>query len=74
MLISIIFLFYLDIQLPEKVKLAFKDKVPQLPVAMKPPKSKKRLELMRGPEPIHNKLIHQQYGIMVQAPKSPITV
>ena len=31
----------------------------------KPPKMTKRLTLMRGPELIHNQLIHKQYGIVV---------
>lgn len=30
---------------------------------MRPPKMQKRLKLMRGPEPIHNFLQHEQYGI-----------
>ena len=54
-----------DIPLPEKPKLHFLDKVPQLSGSTKPPKMTKRLSLMRGPEPIHNQLIHKQYGIVV---------
>lgn len=41
------------------------DKVPTYAANLKPPKMAKRLTLMRGPEPIHNQLIHQQYGIVV---------
>ncbi len=41
------------------------DKVPTYAANLKPPKMSKRLTLMRGPEPIHNQLIHQQYGIVV---------
>ena len=41
------------------------EKVPQLPTNIKPPKMKKSLILMRGPELIHNRLIHGQYGIIV---------
>lgn len=40
------------------------DKVPQYPPAMRPPKMQKKLKLMRGPETLHNFLIHKQYGIM----------
>jgi len=50
--------------LPEKRRLNFCDKVPPLPVHTKAPKSFKRIELMRGPELIHNELIHKQYGIV----------
>lgn len=31
---------------------------------MKPPKMQKRLKLMRGPEGLHNTLLHKQYGIV----------
>jgi hypothetical protein len=63
----IYFNFYVfpDIILPEKRRLNFCDKVPPLPVHTKAPKSFKRIELMRGPELIHNELIHKQYGIVV---------
>lgn len=39
------------------------DKVPQMPPNLKPPKMQKKLKLMRGPELIHNFLLHKQYGI-----------
>lgn len=39
------------------------DKVPQMPANLRPPKMQKRLKLMRGPELIHNFLLHKQYGI-----------
>jgi len=52
------------IKLPEKPKLHFLEKVPQLIGSTKPPKMTKRLTLMRGPELIHNQLIHKQYGIV----------
>nr|CAG4638729.1 EOG090X0DE4 [Cyclestheria hislopi] len=55
---------YDDIVMPEKPKLPFVDKVPQYPPSLRPPKMSKRIELMRGPEPIHNKLIYNQYGIV----------
>lgn len=40
------------------------DKVPQYPSGIRPPRMQKRLRLMRGPEPVHNFLLHKQYGIM----------
>lgn len=52
------------ISLPEKPKLHFLEKVPQLSGSTKPPKMTKRLTLMRGPEQIHNQFIHKQYGIV----------
>ncbi|XP_026472975.1 LOW QUALITY PROTEIN: 39S ribosomal protein L16, mitochondrial-like [Ctenocephalides felis] len=55
---------YDHIQLPEKPKLKFLEKVPQYAPGLRPPKMQKRLRLMRGPELIHNTLIHKQYGIM----------
>ncbi|KAF4527895.1 hypothetical protein B566_EDAN011286 [Ephemera danica] len=55
---------YGDIQFPERPKLKFVDKVPQIPANIRPPKMQKRLDFMRGPELVHNFLIHQQYGII----------
>ncbi|XP_028134603.1 39S ribosomal protein L16, mitochondrial [Diabrotica virgifera virgifera] len=52
------------IQLPEKPRLKFIDKVPQLPPSIRPPKMQKKLKLMRGPEQVHTFLLHKQYGIM----------
>jgi hypothetical protein len=60
-----IFYSFIDIQLPERPKLQFKDKVPTYPSNLKPPKMSKRLTFMRGPEPIHTEFIHKQYGIVV---------
>lgn len=42
------------------------DKVPQMPPNLRPPKMQKKLKLMRGPELIHNFLLHKQYGIQAQ--------
>ena len=50
--------------MPEKAKLSYMEKVPTYPSNLRPPKMAKRLILMRGPEKVHNKLIHQQYGIV----------
>ncbi|XP_017780026.1 PREDICTED: 39S ribosomal protein L16, mitochondrial [Nicrophorus vespilloides] len=55
---------YDHISIPDRPKLRFMDKVPQYPPTTKPPKMQKKLHLMRGPELIHNKLVHKQYGIM----------
>lgn len=55
----------IDFEMPERPKLRFMDKVPQLPPSIRPPKMQKRLKLMRGPELVHNTLMHKQYGLMV---------
>ncbi|XP_044265821.1 39S ribosomal protein L16, mitochondrial [Tribolium madens] len=55
---------YDHIQIPERPKLRFMDKVPFIPPGTKAPKMQKKLRLMRGPETVHNFLIHQQYGIV----------
>nr|SVE74438.1 EOG090X0DE4 [Daphnia barbata] len=51
-------------ELPEKPKLMYLDKVPTYPANLKPPKMAKRLRFIRGPEMIHNEFIHKQYGIV----------
>lgn len=51
---------------PTKPKLSLLPKVPQYPNGIRPPKMQKRIALMRGPEPIHNFLIHKQYGVIAQ--------
>lgn len=53
----------LDVEFPERPKLRFFDKVPQMPPNLKAPKMQKRLRYMRGPDTIHNFLLNQQYGI-----------
>lgn len=40
------------------------EKVPTYPANLKPPKMQKNLKLMRGPELVHNTLLHKQYGII----------
>ena len=52
------------VELPERPKLKFIEKVPIMPPNLKAPKMQKRLRLMRGPEEIHNFLIHKQFGII----------
>ena len=42
-------------------------KVPTLPPNVKLVKMKKSLHLIRGPEEVHNALLHDQYGIVVGA-------
>lgn len=54
----------LDIEKYDRPRLKVVEKVPQYPPNMKPPKMQKRLRLMRGPELIHNTLLHKQYGII----------
>lgn len=56
---------FIDIEIPEKPKLRFVDKVPQYPSNVRPPKMQKRLMLLRGEEDVHNTLLHKQYGIKV---------
>ena len=53
------------VEFPERRKLKFFDKVPQLPAQLKPPKMMKDLYDMRGPELIHNKLQYGEFGIQV---------
>lgn len=55
---------YDHVEFPERPKLKFMDKVPQYPPNIRPPKMQKKLRFMRGPEPLHNFLLHKQYGIM----------
>jgi large subunit ribosomal protein L16 len=57
-----------DVEFPERAKLKFVDKVPTYPTNLRPPKMQKNLIFMRGPELIHNKFIHKQYGIVSQGP------
>lgn len=52
------------IEFPEKNKLKFMEKVPVYPIGVRPPKMKKYINLMRGPELIHNELLHKQFGII----------
>jgi len=55
-----------DIQMPERPKLHYIDRAPNYSNSqIRPPKMHKMLDLMRGPETVHNKLIHKQYGIQV---------
>lgn len=56
----------LDVEFTERPKLKIMEKVPQYPANMRPPKMQKRLILMRGPETVHNALLHKQYGIVAQ--------
>lgn len=56
---------YDHIEFPERTKLKFMDKVPQLG-NIKPPKMTKCLRFMRGPELVHNFLLHKQYGVVAQ--------
>ncbi|XP_066992049.1 large ribosomal subunit protein uL16m [Anabrus simplex] len=55
---------YDDVEFPERTRLRFVDKVPQYPSNIRPPKMIKNLKFMRGPEELHNFLLHKQYGIM----------
>lgn len=55
----------IDIELPDRPKLRFVDKVPPFPPSVRPPKMQKRLRYMRGPEDVHTFLLHKQYAIVV---------
>lgn len=55
---------YDNIHIPEKGKPKFMEKVPQPLQNLRMPKMNKNLRLMRGPEEVHNSLIHKQYGII----------
>lgn len=50
--------------MPERSRLRVLEKVPQYQANLRPPKMTKRLMLMRGPEKVHDFLVHEQYGIM----------
>jgi hypothetical protein len=60
-----LFFICLDVEFPEKTKLRFMDKVPQMQGSIRPPKMIKNLKFMRGPEEVHNFLLHRQFGIIV---------
>lgn len=55
---------YSDINLPERPKLPMLTKVPTILPHQRIVKMKKSLHLIRGPEEVHNSLLHEQYGIM----------
>lgn len=55
---------YDDVEFPpDRRKLKMLQKVPYPTPGMRPQKMMKRLTDIRGPELIHNKLIHKQYGL-----------
>jgi large subunit ribosomal protein L16 len=49
---------------PDANKLRPISKQPQYPAGFATPRMTKRVRDMRGPELVHNKLIHKQYGIV----------
>ncbi|CAK9827223.1 39S ribosomal protein L16, mitochondrial [Anthophora retusa] len=53
-----------DVEYPERNKLRVVHKVPQYPPQIRPFKMQKRLRYLRGPELLHNTLLHKQYGII----------
>ncbi|XP_055390139.1 39S ribosomal protein L16, mitochondrial [Condylostylus longicornis] len=55
---------YDHVEFIERPKLKMMEKVPQYPPNLRPPKMQKKLKLMRGPELVHNTLLHEQYGII----------
>ncbi|EDW32758.1 GL18214 [Drosophila persimilis] len=55
---------YQNVEQPERPKLRIMERMPQLPPNLRPPKMQKRLRYMRGPEPVHNSLLHKQYAIV----------
>ncbi|CAO1428861.1 unnamed protein product [Diamesa serratosioi] len=55
---------YDDVEFAERPKLKFMDKVPLFPANLRPPKMQKNLKFMRGPETVHNTLLHKQYAII----------
>jgi len=57
---------FAEVEFPERRKLKFIDKVPNYSSGIRPPKMQRRLILSRGPELIHNKFAHEQYGIVVR--------
>lgn len=61
-------MYALGIEIPERNKLRFMEKVPMYPAGLRPPKMQKNLRFMRGPEEIHTELTLRQYGIIVSHP------
>ncbi|XP_034670686.1 39S ribosomal protein L16, mitochondrial isoform X1 [Drosophila subobscura] len=55
---------YHNVDQPERPKLRIMERMPQLPPNLRPPKMQKRLRYMRGPELVHNSLLHKQYAII----------
>ncbi|XP_061395405.1 large ribosomal subunit protein uL16m [Musca vetustissima] len=55
---------YEDFKQVERPKLRIMERVPQYPPNLRPPKMQKKLRFMRGPELVHNTLLHKQYGII----------
>jgi len=53
-----------DVEYPENRKLKFMEKVPIMPPGVRPISMEKKNVDMVGPELVHNKLIHKQYGII----------
>ncbi|XP_063974768.1 large ribosomal subunit protein uL16m isoform X2 [Diachasmimorpha longicaudata] len=53
-----------NVEMPERGRLRPMEKVPQYPANIRPFKMQKRLRYMRGPENVHNQLLHKQYGIV----------
>ncbi|GFU33280.1 39S ribosomal protein L16, mitochondrial [Nephila pilipes] len=53
-----------DIELPDQRKLTVIPKIPQYYINNKPPLMRKLHSDIRGPERVHNKLLHKQYGII----------
>ncbi|GFU43269.1 39S ribosomal protein L16, mitochondrial [Trichonephila clavipes] len=53
-----------DIELPDHRKLTVIPKIPQYYINYKPPLMRKLHSDIRGPERVHNKLLHKQYGII----------
>lgn len=60
----ILLILFIEIEFPQRARLRIMEKVPQYPGHVRPPKMTKRLMLMRGPEAVHDFLMHEQYGIM----------
>ena len=73
--VSMCFSLVLDVEYPpERRKLKFLDRQPPPPVGQRLPKMTKAIYEMRGPELIHNKLIHKQYGIRVSQTMGHVTL
>lgn len=60
------YLYFVDVEYPERNRLRVVLKVPQYLASTRPYKMQKKLRLMRGAESFHNTLLHRQYGIIVR--------
>jgi len=69
-----VYRYFIDVVFPlwDKRKLPLLPKNPNAQSNTKPRKMPKRVIDIRGPELVHNKLIHKQFGVQVTLPNSSV--